>query len=216
VTRLKLVQTMLLAGIILLAGLALAKPAGAAPMLSILNIYGKDDDLTIDFYLKNAIDRDIIQSMKDGVPALLSYQVDVWLDRDNWYDKLVKSVRYSYRMQYDNWDTVYTVTSIHEDYREDITAGDIAELIHVVCNQLRMRPCKLSDLSPQSRYYIAITAEVQPLSAERVREIDNWLGGEDADESSGGMLDFVIGIFSSGGKSTEIKGSPFRPRDLRR
>lgn len=212
--RLKLVQTLLLAGIILLGGLASAKPAEAAPILSILNIYQKDDNLTIDFYLKNAIDRELIQSMRDGVPALLSYQVDIWLDRDNWYDKLVKSVRYSYRMQYDNWDTVYTVTSIHEDYREDITAGDIAELVHVVCNQLRMRACKLSELSPTSRYYIAITAEVQPLSAERVREIDNWLGGENTDESGSGMLDFVIGIFSSGGKTTEVKGRSFRPRDL--
>lgn len=212
--RLKLIPTLLLAGIVLMGTIASSAPSEAAPILSILNVYGKDDDLTIDFYLKNAIDRDLIQTMKDGVPTLLSYQVDVWLDRDNWYDKLVKSVRYSYRMHYDNWDTVYCVTAIQGNRKEEITAGDIAELVHVVCNQLRMRACGLSELSPSRNYYVAITAEIQPLSAERVREIDNWLGGENAEESGGGMLDFVIGVFSSGGKTTEIKGDSFRPRDL--
>ena len=212
--RLKLIQTLLLAGIILAGTIASSAVAEGAPILSILNIYGKGDDLTIDFYLKNAIDRDLIQTMQDGVPTLLTYQVDVWLDRDNWYDKLVKSVRYSYRMHYDNWDTVYCVTSIHENRKEDITAGDIAQLVHIVCNQLRMRACGLGELSANRKYYVAITAEIQPLSAERVREIDNWLGGENAEESGSGMLDFVIGVFSSGGKSTEIKGRSFRPRDL--
>ena len=209
--RLKFILTLFLAGIILLGN---TTPSRAAPKLSILNIYEKDDDLTIDFYLKDAIDRDLVQSMKDGVPALLSYQVDVWLDRDNWYDKLVKSVRYSYRMHYDNWDTLYCVTAVRESRREEITAGDIAELVHMVCNQLRMRACRMSELSPNRRYYVTISAEIQPLSAERVREIDNWLGGGNADESGSGMLDFVIGIFSAGSKSTDIKGRTFRPRDL--
>ena len=212
--RLKFIPALLLAGIVLLGTIAFSAPSEAAPILSILNIYGKDDDLTIAFYLKNAIDRDLIQTMKDGVPTLLSYQVDVWLDRDNWYDKLVKSVHYSYRMHYDNWDTVYCVTSIYENRKEEMTAGDIAELVHVVCNQLRMRACALDELSPHRKYYVAITAEIQPLSAERVREIDNWLGGEGAEESGSGMLDFVIGVFSSGSESTEIKGRSFRPRDL--
>ena len=96
---------------------ALAAPVGveavlAAPLLNILNVYGENNNLCVDFYLKDALDRELIQGMRNGIPTLLSYKVDVWLDRPNWYDKLVKSVRYSYRMKYDNWDTLYTVDAV--------------------------------------------------------------------------------------------------------
>ena len=209
--RLSLSLTTLAVGIILLCAVAMAH---AAPLLSILNIYTEDENLCIDFYLKDAIDRDLIQTMRNGIPTLLSYQVDVWLDRANWYDKLVKTVRYSYRMHYDNWDTLYCVSAISQHRKEEISAGDVAELVHLVCNQQRMKACRLTELSPDRTYYVTISAEIQALSAERVREIDNWLGGEEAEESGGGMLDFVIGVFSGKSRTAEIKSSIFSPEGL--
>jgi hypothetical protein len=79
-----------------MAWLAAAPATSAAPLLSILNVYQEDDFLCVDFYLKDALDREFIQSMRNGIPTLLSYQVDVWLDRANWYDKLVRTVRYTH------------------------------------------------------------------------------------------------------------------------
>lgn len=208
--RLKLTLALITVGILVGAGTSVQ----AAPLLSVLNIYSEDDNLCIDFYFKDAIDRDLIQTMQNGVPALLSYQIDVWLDRANWYDKLVTTVRYSYRMHYDNWDTLYCVSTISGGRKEDISAGDVAELVHLVCNQQRLKACRLSELRSDRSYYMTVSAEIQALSAERVKEIDDWLGGEGAEESRGGMLDFVIGVFSSGGKTAEIKTSVFSPEGL--
>jgi hypothetical protein len=201
---------------------ALAAPVGveavlAAPLLNILNVYGENNNLCVDFYLKDALDRELIQGMRNGIPTLLSYKVDVWLDRPNWYDKLVKSVRYSYRMKYDNWDTLYTVDAVTEDRHEVISAGDVAELVHLVCNQQRMKTCRLNVLDPGRSYYVTISAEIEALSAERIREIDSWLGGEGESKESGGgggMLGFVIGIFTPGSKTAETKSSIFRLEGL--
>jgi hypothetical protein len=209
--RLKPTLTLITVGIVLLGAVMSSQ---AAPLLSVLNIYSENDNLCIDFYFKDAIDRDLIQTMQNGIPTLLSYQIDVWLDRANWYDKLVRTVRYSYRMHYDNWDTLYCVSSISGGRKEEISAGDVAELVHLVCNQQRLKACRLNELAPDRSYYMTISAEIQPLSAERVREIDDWLGGENPEESGGGMLDFVIGVFSSGSKTAEIKTSVFSPEGL--
>jgi hypothetical protein len=209
--RLKLTLTLVVAGVILLGATA---SSGAAPLLSILNVYTEEENLCLDFYLKDAIDRDVIQTMRNGVPTLLSYEVEIWLDRSNWYDKLVKTVRYSYRMHYDNWDTLYCVSAISENRKDEINAGDVAELVHLVCNQLRLKACPLSQLRSDRTYYVTISAEIQALSAERIREIDNWLGGEGSEESAGGMLDFVIGIFGSKGRTAQTKSSAFSPEGL--
>jgi hypothetical protein len=210
--RLRLMLGLYVAGI----ALALTVPINveaviAGPLLNILNVYGENEHLCVDFYLKDALDRELIQAMRNGVPTLLSYQVDVWLARPNWYDKVVKSTRYSYRMNYDNWDTLYTVDALTEERREVINAGDVAELVHLVCNQQRMRTCSLDMLDPGRSYYLTISAEIEALSAERIREIDSWLGGEDDSKKAGGggMLGFVIGLFTPGSKTAETKSSMF-------
>jgi hypothetical protein len=206
--RLKLALGLCLAGI----ALAMAVPiASAAPLLNILNIYDEDEYLCVDFYLKDALDRELIQAMRNGIPTLLSYQVDIWLDRANWYDKLIKSVRYSYRMNYDNWDTLYTVDAVAEERQEVISACDVAELVHLVCNQQRMKTCRLGMLDRGRSYYVTISAEIEALSAERIREIDSWLGGDETKKKSegGGMLGFVIGVFTPGSKTAETKSNMF-------
>ena len=210
--RIRTIATPSLIGVVLLFA---AWPVAAAPLLSISNLYCEDDYLCVDFYLKNAVDKDLLESMQNGIPALLRYRVDVWLDRANWYDKLVRSTSFAYRVNYDNWDTLYCVCTYRGDTEETINAGDVAELIHLVCNQQRMKICPFRELDLLASYYVTISAEIRSLSAERVREIDSWLGGADEpDESGGGFLGFVIGLFTSESKTAETKTNQFNLRGL--
>ncbi len=196
--------------------LATAGTASATPHLAVSGIYGEDEYLCVDFRLRNAIDKDLLESMHNGVPTLLRYKVDIWLDRTSWYDKLVESVSFAYKIHYDNWDTLYCVSNLRETAEDRIGAGDVAELIHLVCNQQRMRVCPISLLDSLSDYYITVTAEIRSLSAERVKEIDSWLGGsgEEAEEAGGGLLGFVIGLFTSKSKTAETKTDSFSLRGL--
>jgi hypothetical protein len=194
--------------------LSMTGSAQATPHLSLARIYDEDAYLCVDFRLRNAIDKELLDSMHDGVPALLRYQVSVWKDRSSWYDKLINNVSFSYRIHYDNWDTLYCVTPLETAQEERIGAGDVAELVHLVCNQQRMKICPIGALDSLSDYYVTISAEIRSLSAERVKEIDSWLGGGGEKEESGGMLGFVLGIFTSRSKTAEAKSTSFTLRGL--
>lgn len=189
--------------------IATAGTAFATPDLSLARIYDEDAYLCIDFRLRNAIDKEILESMHDGVPTLLRYQVNVWKDRSSWYDKLINSVSFSYKVHYDNWDTLYCVTPLETLQDERIGAGDVAELIHLVCNQQRMKICPIGALDSLSDYYVTISAEIRSLSAERVKEIDSWLGGGAEADDGGGMLGFVLGLFTSRSQTAETKSDSF-------
>ena len=194
-----------------------AGPALASPHLTVDKIYGEEDYLCVDFVLRNAVDNTLLESMRNGVPALLHYEVDVWQDRSRWYDKHIRTTTFTYRINYDNWDTLYCVSRLRERSEESIGAGDVAELIHLVCTQKRMQVCPLGDLDQVASYYLTVSAEIKSLSAERVREIDSWLGGgEDAKEAGGGLLGFVIGVFTSDSKSAEYKSWEFSPDGFER
>jgi hypothetical protein len=193
-----------------------APAAPAPPHISVEDIYSQDNYLCIDFRLRNAMEETILESMLNGVPALLQYEVGVWKNRSSWYDKLVRTKTFAYKMHYDNWDSVYCVSNLRDRTNERIGAGSKADLIHLVCNQQRMQVCPLGDLDALASYYITISAEIRSLSAERVREIDSWLGGGDeSEEAGGGLLGFVIGIFTTKGKTAETRSWIFSPDSFR-
>jgi hypothetical protein len=106
------------------------------------------------------------------------------------------------------------VTPLETAQQERIGAGDVAELIHLVCNQQRMKICPIGALDSLSDYYVTISAEIRSLSAERVKEIDSWLGGGTEKAESGGMLGFVLGLFTSKSQTAETKSNSFNLRGL--
>jgi hypothetical protein len=193
------------------AVLSIASACAAQPLLSILSLYNEDNYLCVDFYLKNALGKDLLASVRNGVPALLVYQVRVWEDRANWYDRIVKSMTYSYKIAFDNWDTLYCVDAVVQDRKDTGRAETVAELVHLLCNQKKLKACPIGELSSAASYYVTISAAVQSLSAERVREIESWLDGESGQgkQEGGGLLGFVVDLFGSNAQRAEAKSNLF-------
>ena len=201
------------------AVLSIASACAAQPLLSILSLYAEDDYLCVDFYLKNALEKDLLTQVRNGVPALLTYQIRLWEDKANWSDDLVKSMTYSYKIAFDNWDTLYCVDAVTQDRKETGRAGTVAELVHLLCNQKKLKTCPISDLSHAASYYITISAAVQSLSAERVREIESWLAGAPGDTKQaggGGLLGFVVDLFASNARQAEARSNAFSREALTR
>jgi hypothetical protein len=138
--------------------------------------------------------------------------VEIWEDKPNWYDRLVKTFTYSYKIAYDNWDTLYCVDAIAEGRPETGRAKNVAELIHLLCNQKRLKTCLLRELSRDAAYYVNISAAIQSLSAERVKEIESWLGGSGTDsdhDEAGGLLGFVVDMFGSKARQASARSNIF-------
>jgi hypothetical protein len=205
------------ASVLACAVLLAATVSSAQPLLSILSLYSEDDHLCVDFYLKNAFEKEVLASIRNGVPTLLSYQVQVWEDRANWYDHVVNTTNYSYKIAYDNWDSVFCVDAIAQDRKETGRAANIADLIHLLCNQKKFKTCPISDLSRNASYYVTIKAAIQSLSAEKIKEVESWLGGRGDDpKQAGGLLGFMVDIFTANAKQVEAKSSVFALEALSR
>jgi hypothetical protein len=213
--RWKLASGLVLACVVLSA----ASVCAAQPLLSLMGVKGQDGYLCLDFYLKNAFEKDLLSSIKNGVPALLVYQVRIWEDRANWYDKLVKSMTYSYKIAFDNWDTVYCVDAVAEERQNTGRAHTKADLVDMLCSHDGFKTCPLAELNTTATYYVTISAAIQSLSAERVREIESWLGGQTGDakqQAGGGLLGFMVDLFSSNAQRAETKSNLFSLEALSR
>ncbi|MGQ9603552.1 MAG: DUF4390 domain-containing protein [bacterium] len=192
--------------IIIAFGLSIARSAEASPRLVLSNIFKDEQSLCADLRLYDAIDSDFIKSIKEGVPAILRYRIDLWKTRGIWYDRLVRSAGMTYKIEYDNWHMHYLVTHLEQE-KTPIASENVADLIHHVCNQTHMRICPLELLDSLAEYYISVSAEIRLLTAEKVKEIDEWLGGKD---QGGSILGIIVALFGSKPRLASIKSSEFR------
>lgn len=192
-----------------LIGIAMVVPATptlAGPRLVVSNISKDGAFLCADLRLYDVLDSELINSIKDGVPAMLRYRIDLWKKRGLWYDKLVASFTTTYRIEYDNWRMHYLV--LRADREDNLVGnGNIAEIIHLACNQPHLKICPLESLDSLAEYYLNATAEIRLLTAEKIREIDQWLAGKDR---GGGMLGLIVGLLGSKPRSAETRSSSFR------
>ena len=194
--------------LLLLAAIALAyttHASAAEPTLNISGIYAVDDSVCVDFQLREAVNAEVLNEVREGVPLEIVYRIEVWRE-SFWFDRTIATTTISCIFRYDNWDTVYCVTKTHEGVasREAIRSGNIGEIVHKSCVYTGLSTCEVSKIKPDKNYFLVVRSEIKSLSAERVREIESWLRGDDSEQDEGGgLLDLVVSAFESESRSVE-------------
>jgi len=175
------------------------------PALNISRIYAADDSVCVDFQLKDAVTSEVMEAVRQGVPLELVFKIEIWRE-SFWFDRTIATATVSCIFRYDNWDTVFCITRMHEGVaqREMIRSGSIGEIIHKTCVYSGLKACEVSRIRPDKNYFLVVRSEIKYLSAERVREIESWLSGKDPEEAgSGGMLDLILSAFGSESRTVE-------------
>jgi hypothetical protein len=188
-----------------LALICMATAPAAEPALSISGIYAVEDSVCIDFQLRDAITAETMHQVRDGVPLEIVFKIEVWRE-SFWFDRTIATSTISCIFRYDNWDTVYCVTTAHEGValREPIRSGSIGEILHKTCVYTAHKVCEVAKIKPDKNYFIVVRSEIKSLSAERVREIESWLSGKDRmEDEGGGLLDLVASAFERESRTVE-------------
>jgi len=154
---------------------------------------------------------------KSSPPAALAYTVELWRDRSGWFDGLVSSRTYGYRIDYDHWRGVWRVVPPEGPVFE---TANRAEIVDLLCRQSEVPAARTADLVPGRKYYVAITARLTPIDINELGEAESWLSGEFRAGARGGVLGVpkaVIGVLADaagfGDRSTVERSGHFRALD---
>lgn len=153
-----------------------------------------------------------------STPAALAYTLEVWRSRSAWFDALVSSRTFGYRLEYDHLRSVWLVVMPTGEHLE---VADRGELVRLLCVQDAAAGARLSDLKPGKDYYFAVTARLTPIDINRLSEVEGWLSGEiRTGTRRGGILGVpraVVGILADvagfGDRSTIARSGRFRLRE---
>ena len=170
----------------------------------------------LDCELTGMISGEVLDALQSGLPATVIFEWQLWWDRDGWWDKRVDTGATFYRIYYDVLQTRYDVF----DHRGRLLLS--AETPAAVEACFRQQPgLELREFPPvlaDRLYYIDLVARIEPLDEEEIRDLEDWLRG---DEDGRNSLDLVStlsnqvfgwlkGVVVPGGTSVRARTAAFQ------
>jgi hypothetical protein len=178
-----------------------------------------DDTIFVNFPYSTYITPEDSSSLRAGEEIALICRLELWQDRKIWFDRLRITVTNYLRLSYDRWEQEFIV--VYRD-PEGWEARERSERLDTLLANIERQaafalPLSDDDLGKQS--YLACSVEIDYLSAEQLKEIADWLKGEEKDGGeSKSFPGKVVGFLlkSSGLKNrSDLRASEkFRPDRL--
>lgn len=203
--------------LVVLGSWAAAAPVARAArplQLVIGDIYPDSATVRVDFTVPEPLPPD---TTSDGElpPAAWALTIETWRDRSGWFDQLVSSRTFGYRIERDRVRDLYRVTTPAGETVEIIDRADLARLLG---RQTGVVGARLTDLRTGDRHYFVITARLKAIDLNRLGDVDAWLSGEiRSGGGSGGVLAIpkaAVGLLANlaglGDTATSARSRPFR------
>ena len=188
-----------------------------------LQVYRDDDRLLSDWDVQSVLSRDVVESVRSGLPALVRVRLELWRQRSTLWDQLVLERQLEFRVLYDLLDERFEV--IDEGGDRLLSTDSLEELHELLGGEQAFPLCALEELSENRRYYLVMDLRIEPLSLEEIRDLERWLrgslGSSGRDKRAVGAFPRqLFGVLKSrvglGERRRTERGEVFRLRELSR
>jgi len=159
------------------------------------------------------------ETLLQGMPATVSFEVGLWKRRSFWFDKLVLAMRSEHKVVYDDWAKSFRIRS-GQSPPQNRRAPDLDSLRNLLFAAHRIPVAAASMLDSTGTYYVSVRVTIRPVAVEDLGEIESWLAGESPgpDRAQGGIPRYLLGLavnLSGLGDRTAIRKSErFAPARL--
>jgi hypothetical protein len=166
----------LVVAMLLVAGVARADDDDL-PELQKMRFVERGDDLYVSTSIGKLFDFDAFQGLKSGFASTVAIQIWVYPKDSREPIAITTLVRSAV---YDIWDEVYTVKACKTCAAQKVKSP--AEALKLLTSIDDFPVAKLADIPYEDIYYLAVRADLNPVSKETLTEVRRWLS-----QSSGGI-----------------------------
>jgi hypothetical protein len=157
------------------AGLVLGAHAVVAMDLTLGEPRERNGLLVVDVRVNGIFAPRVAESLARGMPATLQLHAELWRKRNSWFDRLETAADATVRIRYDVWSNAYRLERLGAS---PILVSSIDSVAVLLARPWLLTVGRVGQLQPRSRYYIALSATLRPLTVEDLTEVEGWLSGE--------------------------------------
>jgi hypothetical protein len=163
--------------LVLVAGVAHADDDDDLPVLQKMKFVERNDELFVTTSIGKLFDFQAFQGLKSGFASTVAIQIWVYPRSSREPVAITTLVRSAV---YDIWDEVYTVKVCKTC--TPVKVKSPAEALKLLTSIEDFPVAKLADIPYEDIYYLALRADLNPVSKETLTEVRRWLS-----QSSGGI-----------------------------
>lgn len=209
---------------LLVAILCLAAPAPARAAndvgLIVDPVEARGGAVAVSYRVERPFTPRLEETLLQGMPATITYEVGLWKRRAFWFDKLVVAMKNEHRVVYDPWREAFRVRAgVGIDARTR-TVVNLDSLRAAIFNVRHLPLSALDALEPAGSYFVTVRVLIRPVTKEDLGEIEDWLSGEvkDPEGTSRGMPRYLFGITANlsglGDRTAVARSARFTPARL--
>ncbi len=189
------------------------------PNVAVGEVWIESDELRASIASDGIFNEQAHTTIREGGTSALDYTVELYRRRSGWFDSLIETRTFSFRVTYDSFEGKYRLFS--EDVR--LKSDDFQRVVDQCTRLPNISFGKLDELNldMNKEYYIVVRAHYQPMSVETLDELRSWMGDEGAPQreeqgrSLGARIAQALMNAAGFGERDLSGGSPrFRPADL--
>lgn len=137
--------------------------SASGPALIIEKIEEESGFLTVTFDAEGLFSPRIVETLARGLPATLTYEIQLWKERRLWMDKLTLVNTLVYRIRYNPWEEGYRIQT-----RRGTSPAvlDIGHVENSLCVHAKTIVGSLSAIDSTATYYVVLRAVMRPVSPE--------------------------------------------------
>ena len=152
------------------------------------------DAVCVSYSVANPLTPRLEETLLQGMPARVEFEVGIWRKRSFWFDKLALAIRSEHQIVYDTVRKSFRIRSGTNPPRQ-VTVPTLDSLEARLFVQRRLPLALASALDSTATYYVSVRVLIRPLSPEDLSEVEDWLsGGGGADAGHRGLPDYLLGL----------------------
>jgi hypothetical protein len=223
VRRLLPFRSAVLAGLTLVAtSVGAASPSIASNDLGLIvdPVESVKGEISVSYRVEAPFTPRLEETLLQGMPATVAYEVGVWKRRTFWFDKSIVALKREHKIAYVPWAKSFRVRSGTGVSAVSRSMVSLESLKSWLFEEHRLAVVPWAALDSTGTYYVSVRVTIRPVSDEDLGEVEEWLAGEspDADQETRGLprtlLGIAAGLSGLGDRTALVKSERFQPARL--
>jgi hypothetical protein len=223
VRRLLPFRSAVLAGLTLVAtSVGAASPSIASNDLGLIvdPVESVKGEISVSYRVEAPFTPRLEETLLQGMPATVAYEVGVWKRRTFWFDKSIVALKREHKIAYVPWAKSFRVRSGTGVSAVSRSMVSLESLKSWLFEEHRLAVVPWAALDSTGTYYVSVRVTIRPVSDEDLGEVEEWLAGEspDADQETRGLprtlLGIAAGLSGLGDRTALVKSERFVPARL--
>jgi hypothetical protein len=160
------------------------------------------------------------ETLRQGMPATVAYEVGVWKRRSFWFDKSIVALKREHKVAYVPWAKAFRVRSGTGVMASSRSVASLDLLKTWLFEEHALAVVPEGALDAAGTYYVSVRVTIRPVTEEDLGEVEDWLAGDtpDAEQTTGGLprslLGIAAGLSGLGDRTALVKSERFVPARL--